>query len=112
MILFKSFLNTKKPATALADSLNNIFILFYHNDSSNERDDKNMTIYKKVVVNDRNTDNELVFIRYSDTVDVYMTSPDKKVNDYMESNEVIQTYDLRYFKQTFPDIYKTLGGII
>ena len=71
-----------------------------------------MKIYKKIVVNDRNTDNELVFIRYSDTVDVYMTSPNKEVNDYMEEHEVIQTYSLRFFKQVFPDIYKTLGGII
>ena len=71
-----------------------------------------MKSYKKVVVNDRNTDNELVFIRYSDTVDVYMTSPDKKVNDYMEENEVIQTYSLRHFQQVFPDIYRVLGEII
>lgn len=69
-----------------------------------------MKSYKKVVVNDRNTDNELVFVRYSDTVDVYMTSPDKKVNDYMEENEVIQTYSLRHFQQVFPDIYRVLGG--
>lgn len=68
-----------------------------------------MKSYKKVVVNDRNTDNELVFVRYSDTVDVYMTSPDKKVNDYMEENEVIQTYSLRHFQQVFPDIYRVLG---
>lgn len=71
-----------------------------------------MKSYKKVVVNDRNTDNELVFVRYSDTVDVYMTSPDKKVNDYMEENEVIQTYSLRHFKQVFPEIYKILGEMI
>lgn len=71
-----------------------------------------MKSYKKVVVNDRNTDNELVFVRYSDTVDVYMTSPDKEVNDYMEEHEVIQTYSLRFFKQVFPEIYKTLGEII
>ena len=71
-----------------------------------------MKSYKKVVVNDRNTDNELVFIRYSNSVDVYMTSPNKEVNDYMEEHEVIQTYSLRFFKQVFPDIYKTLGGII
>lgn len=71
-----------------------------------------MRSYKKVVVNDRNTDNELVFVRYSDTVDVYMTSPDKKVNDYMEENEVIQTYSLRHFQQVFPDIYRVLGEII
>lgn len=68
-----------------------------------------MKSYKKVVVNDRNTDNELVFVRYSDTVDVYMTSPDKKVNDYMEENEVIQTYSLSHFQQVFPDIYRVLG---
>lgn len=68
-----------------------------------------MKSYKKVVVNDRNTDNELVFVRYSDTVDVYMTSPDKKVNDYMEEHEVIQSYTLKDFKRLFPEIYKKLG---
>ena len=67
---------------------------------------------RKVVIHDSSTHNELVFIRYSDTVDVYMTSPNKEVNDYMEEHEVIQTYSLRFFKQVFPDIYKTLGGII
>lgn len=29
----------KKPATALADSQNNIFTLFYHNDSSMKREE-------------------------------------------------------------------------
>lgn len=68
-----------------------------------------MKIYKKVVVNDRNTDNELVFIRYSDTVDVYMTSPDKEVNDYMEEHGVIQSYSINDFKRWFPEIFKYLN---
>ncbi len=68
-----------------------------------------MTIYKKVVVNDRNTDNELVFIRYSHSIDVYMTSPNNEVNDYMEEHKVIQSYTLKDFKRLFPEIYTKLG---
>lgn len=63
----------------------------------------------KVVIHDASTHNELVFIRYSNSVDVYMTSPDKEVNDYMEDHEVIQSYTLEGFKHLFPEIYKKLG---
>lgn len=63
----------------------------------------------KVVIHDASTHNELVFILYSNGVDVYMTSPDKEVNDYMEEHEVIQSYTLKEFKRLFPEIYKKLG---
>ena len=63
----------------------------------------------KVVVRDAHTENELVFIRYSNGVDVYMTSPNNDVNDYMEEHEVIQSYTLKDFKRLFPEIYKKLG---
>ena len=64
---------------------------------------------RKVVIHDSSTHNELVSIRYSNGVDVYMTSPDKDVNDYMEEHEVIQTYLWTDFKRLFPEIAKKLG---
>ena len=64
---------------------------------------------RKVIIHDANTHNELVFILYSNGVDVYMTSPYKEVNDYMEDHEVIQSYTLKDFKRLFPEIYKKLG---
>lgn len=64
---------------------------------------------RKVIIHDAQTDNELVFTRFSNSVDVYMTSPDKEVNDYMEEHEVIQSYLLSDFKRLFPEIYKKLG---
>lgn len=63
----------------------------------------------KVVVRDAHTENELVFIRYSNEVDVYMTSPNNDVNDYMEEHEVIQSYLWEDFKRLFPEIVKKLG---
>ena len=44
---------------------------------------------RQLFVNDTHTDNILVFVRYSDTVDMYIQSPHQKVNDYMEEHEVI-----------------------
>lgn len=64
---------------------------------------------RKLVIHDAHTDNELVFIRYSNGVDVYMTSPNDEVNDYMEEHEVIQTYLWTDFKRLFPEIAKKLG---
>ena len=64
---------------------------------------------RKLVIHDANTHNELVFIRYSNAIDVYMTSPDKKVNDYMEEHEVIQSYSINDFQRWFPEIFKQLG---
>ena len=64
---------------------------------------------RKLVIHDANTQNELVFIRYSKAIDVYMTSPDKEVNGYMEKHEVIQSYSLKDFQRLFPEIYKKLG---
>lgn len=53
---------------------------------------------RKLVIHDASTHNELVFIRYSNAIDVYMSSTDKEVNDYMEEHEVIQSYTLKDFK--------------
>lgn len=64
---------------------------------------------RKVIIHDAQTDNELVFTRFSNSVDVYMTSPKKEVNDYMEEHEVIQSYLLSDFKRLFPEIFKKLG---
>ena len=63
----------------------------------------------KVVVRDAHTKNELVFIRYSNGVDVYMTSPNNDVNDYMKEHEVIQSYSINDFKRWFPEIFKYLN---
>ena len=65
---------------------------------------------RKLVIHDASTHNELVFIRYSNAIDVYMTSPEQEVNDYMEENQVIQSYDLKDFERLFPEIFKRLGG--
>lgn len=64
---------------------------------------------RKVIINDSQTDIELVFVRFFNSIDVYMTSPKKEVNDYMEEHEVIQSYTLKEFKRLFPEIYKKLG---
>lgn len=64
---------------------------------------------RNLVIHDASTHNELVFIRYSNAIDVYMTSPDKKVNDYMEEHEVIQSYSINDFQRWFPEIFKQLG---
>ena len=64
---------------------------------------------RTVIIDDNQTSTELVFVRYSDSIDVYMTSPDKEVNDYMEEHEVIQTYLWKDFKRLFPEIAKKLG---
>ena len=64
---------------------------------------------RKVIIHDAQTDNELVFTRFSNSVDVYMTSPKKEVNDYMEEHEVIQSYLLSDFQRLFPEIFKKLG---
>ena len=64
---------------------------------------------RKVSIQDAQTDTTLVFVRVFNSVDVYMTSPDKEVNDYMEEHEVIQSYTLKDFKRLFPEIYKKLG---
>lgn len=65
---------------------------------------------RTVIIDDNQTSTELVFVRYSDSVDVYMTSPEQEVNDYMEENQVIQSYDLKDFERLFPEIFKRLGG--
>ena len=67
---------------------------------------------RTVIIDDNQTSTELVFVRYSDSVDVYMTSPEQEVNDYMEENQVIQSYDLKDFERLFPEIFKKLGEII
>lgn len=64
---------------------------------------------RTVIIDDNQTSTELVFVRYSDSVDVYMTSPEQEVNDYMEENQVIQSYDLKDFERLFPEIFKKLG---
>ena len=64
---------------------------------------------RTVIIDDNQTSTELVFVRYSDSIDVYMTSPEQEVNDYMEENQVIQSYDLKDFERLFPEIYKKLG---
>ncbi len=65
---------------------------------------------RTVIIDDNQTSTELVFVRYSDSIDVYMTSPEQEVNDYMEENQVIQSYDLKDFERLFPEIFKRLGG--
>lgn len=65
---------------------------------------------RTVIIDDNQTSTELVFVRYSDSIDVYMTSPEQAVNDYMEENQVIQSYDLKDFERLFPEIFKRLGG--
>ena len=64
---------------------------------------------RTVIIDDNQTSTELVFVRYSDSIDVYMTSPEQEVNDYMEENQVIQSYDLKDFERLFPEIFKRLG---
>ena len=64
---------------------------------------------RKLVIHDASTHNELVFIRYSNAIDVYMTSPNKEVNDYMKEHEVIQSYSINDFKRWFPEIFKYLN---
>ena len=64
---------------------------------------------RTVIIDDNQTSTELVFVRYSDSVDVYMTSPEQEVNDYMEENQVIQSYELKDFERLFPEIFKKLG---
>lgn len=56
----------------------------------------------KLVVQDKNTDITLVFLKYSSTVDVYLECKETSFNDWMENNEVIQTYDYDRFKELFP----------
>lgn len=64
---------------------------------------------RKVSIQDAQTDTTLVFTRFSNSVDVYMTSPDKEVNDYMEEHEVIQSYSINDFQRWFPEIFKYLN---
>ena len=56
----------------------------------------------KLVVQDKNTDISLVFLKYSSTVDVYLEHKETSLNDWMEKNEIIQTYDHDRFKELFP----------
>ena len=63
---------------------------------------------RKLVIEDTHTDNTLVFVRYSDTVDVYIESTNRKVNDYMEDFEVIQSYSFQDFRRLFPEIAEVL----
>jgi len=58
---------------------------------------------------DAQSDTSLVFARVFNSVDVYMTSPDKEVNDYMEEHKVIQSYSINDFKRWFPEIFKYLN---
>lgn len=64
---------------------------------------------RKVSIQDTQTDTTLVFSRVGHSVDVYMTSPDKEVNDYMKEHEVIQSYSINDFKRWFPEIFKYLN---
>lgn len=59
------------------------------------------TMYK-LVVQDKNTDISLVFMKYDCSVEVYLESKDTLINDIMENNYVIQTYDHDTFKELFP----------
>nr|DAN39430.1 MAG TPA: hypothetical protein [Caudoviricetes sp.] len=63
---------------------------------------------RKVSIQDAQTDTTLVFARVYNSVDVYMTSPDKEVNDYMEEHKVIQSYSINEFQRWFPEIFKYL----
>ena len=63
---------------------------------------------RKVCIQDAQTDTTLVFARVFNSVDVYMTSPDKEVNDYMEEHKVIQSYSINEFQRWFPEIFKYL----
>lgn len=63
---------------------------------------------RKVSIQDAQTDTTLVFVRVFNSVDVYMTSPDKEVNDYMEEHKVIQSYSINEFQRWFPEIFKYL----
>ena len=64
---------------------------------------------RKVSIQDTQTDTTLVFARVGHSVDVYMTSPDKEVNEYMKEHEVIQSYSINDFKRWFPEIFKYLN---
>ena len=64
---------------------------------------------RKVSIQDTQTDTTLVFARVFNSVDVYMTSPDKEVNDYMEEHKVIQSYSINDFQRWFPEIFKYLN---
>lgn len=64
---------------------------------------------RKVSIQDTQTDTTLVFVRVGHSVDVYMTSPDKEVNDYMKEHEVIQSYSINDFQRWFPEIFKYLN---
>lgn len=64
---------------------------------------------RKVSIQDAQTDTTLVFARVFNSVDVYMTSPDKEVNDYMEEHKVIQSYSINEFQRWFPEIFKYLN---
>ena len=64
---------------------------------------------RKVSICDSQTDTTLVFASFSNSVDVYMISSDKEVNDYMEEHEVIQSYSINDFKRWFPEIFKYLN---
>ena len=63
---------------------------------------------RKVSICDSQTDTTLVFASFSNSVDVYMISSDKEVNDYMEEHEVIQSYSINEFQRWFPEIFKYL----
>nr|DAU81076.1 MAG TPA: hypothetical protein [Caudoviricetes sp.] len=56
----------------------------------------------KLVVQDKNTDISLVFMKYNDSVEVYLESKDTLINDIMENNYVTQVYDHDRFKELFP----------
>ena len=56
----------------------------------------------KLVVQDKNTDISLVFMKYDCSGEVYLESKDTLINDIMENNYVTQTYDHDTFKELFP----------
>lgn len=56
----------------------------------------------KLVVQDKNTDISLVFMKYDNSVDVYLECTDSMVNKFMEDCEILQTYDHDRFKELFP----------
>lgn len=64
---------------------------------------------RKVSIQDTQTDTTLIFARVFNSVNVYMTSSDKEVNDYMEEHKVIQSYSINDFQRWFPEIFKYLN---
>ena len=56
----------------------------------------------KLVVQDENTDISLVFMKYDDSVEVYLECPDDEKNSWMENNYITQVYDHDRLKELLP----------